>query len=364
MEIPRHLAELKSQGCIDFDDMIIRANNAVNSKAYVPNWKYILVDEFQDISMSRMRMLQGFISQGDNPSLTVVGDDWQSIYRFTGGKLELTTRFSELVGSNSTTTLQKTYRYNNSIAAVAGSFIMENPEQIVKDIKTESVVDKPQVYLLDSFVGEVGNSLEERVRQIIQTIKKRDKNANVAILARYHYLLENVREHIKGKEGFDSLKFWTFHGSKGLEADYCILIGFSQGRTGFPNENKEEAVLEALLPSLDSFKYSEERRLLYVALTRAKYKSYLIADPMAPSEFINELIAPKYKDDIKIASQTFEERVREIYKCPHCEHGYFKQRKGKFGPFYSCTTGIVCKSNPEYARSAMRLQLMVGRKHM
>ena len=108
--------------------------------------------------------------------------------------------------------------------------------------------------------------------------------------------------------------------------------------------NKEEAVTEALLPSLDTFPHSEERRLFYVALTRAKRKSYIIADPMATSDFINELLSPKYK--LHIASKTFEERYRKIFKCPICTDGYFRLMSGKFGDFYSCTSGSICTSNP------------------
>lgn len=140
------------------------------------------------------------------------------------------------------------------------------------------------------------------------------------------------------------MKFWTFHGSKGLEADYCILLGFFQGKTGFPNENKEEAVIEALLPTLDDYPHSEERRLFYVALTRAKKESYLIADVNAPSEFINELLSPQYKLDI--VSDGFKSKYRKIFKCPVCSTGYFVLKAGKFGNFYSCTSGSVCRSSP------------------
>src|SRR5690606_26437598 len=124
-----YIAKLKQDGRIDFDDMIIRATSLIKSQEFIPNWKHILVDEFQDISMARMELLKSILSNGPTPILTVVGDDWQSIYRFSGGKLELTTRFDQLVGSHTVSKLEKTYRYNNSIADTAGAFVMENPEQ-------------------------------------------------------------------------------------------------------------------------------------------------------------------------------------------------------------------------------------------
>jgi len=334
-----YVKELDAQGSIDFDDMIIRAINVVTSGSFTPKWSHILVDEFQDISMARMEFLKSLVAQGKKPILTVVGDDWQSIYRFSGGKLELTTRFEELIGSYSLTKLEKTFRYNNSIADTSGTFVMRNPEQYKKQVVTHTKVDSSQVYLLDN-----EGSLEDKVVQVINKIRKNDLTGSISVLARYRYLLENVKKKVKSGEPIPDLKYWTFHGSKGLEADYCVLIGFFQGKSGFPNMNKEEAVVESLLPSLDTFPHSEERRLLYVALTRTKKKSYLIADPRATSEFIDELLTPKYK--LHIASKTFEERYRRIFKCDICSVGYYRLLSGKYGDFYSCSSGLVCKSRP------------------
>ncbi len=336
-------AELRNQDRIDFEDMIILSTKVIEEGVFTPKWKHILVDEFQDISMSRMKFVQTLIDHGPSPILTVVGDDWQSIYRFSGGKLELTTRFEELVGSHTITKLDKTFRYNNSIADIAGTFIMENPEQYVKKITTHERVKKRQVYLLDSTLDHE-DKLQERSAEVIKRIRKEDHSGQIAVMSRYNYLINDAKKYLIG-EGLESnVKFWTFHRSKGLEADYCILIGFFQGRSGFPNNNKEEAVIEALLPMLDTFAHSEERRLFYVALTRARKKSYLIADPMATSEFVNEILSPKYP--IHIISETFEKRYREIFKCPLCSEGYFKRYNGRYGSFYSCSSGSICKSKP------------------
>ena len=328
---------------IDFDDMIIESTKLIKNQTFKPQWKYILVDEFQDISMSRMDLIKALINFGPTPILTAVGDDWQSIYRFSGGKLELTTRFEKLVGVFSLTKLERTYRYNNSIAKVAGLFVMQNPEQYKKDVISHKKVDSSQVFLIDSS-GKSNQSLDGRILQVVNKIKENDERGTIAILARYNYLLDNAKSKIRTEfRDMSGFNFWTFHGSKGLEADYCILIGFSQGKTGFPNENKEDAVVEALLPTLDSFPHSEERRLLYVAITRAKQKCYIIADAMAPSEFVNELIAPKF--DVHIASDKFKDTYRAIFKCPRCSTGFFKLNEGAFGSFYSCTTGSACKIN-------------------
>ena len=334
-----YITELITQNAIDFDDMIIKAIQVVAQGKFKPEWKYILVDEFQDISAARMEFIRALVEKGPNPSLTVVGDDWQSIYRFSGGKLELTTRFGEMVGAYTETKLQKTFRYNNSIANIAGQFIMENPEQFKKHIETHSKVNQPQVFLLDDKVGNQ-QGLYERTLEVVQKIRENDPTGSIAVIARYNYLLQEAKQAISNACLSEGIKFWSFHRSKGLEADYCILIGFFQGKSGFPNENRNEAIIEALLPSLDSYPHSEERRLLYVGITRARHKSYIIADPSAPSEFINELIAPKY--EINIVSKTFQEQYRKIFKCPNCEDGYLRLVSGKFGEFYACSTGLGC----------------------
>ncbi len=334
-----YVSELKRQNAIDFDDMIIRAISVIDDGSYTPQWKYVLVDEFQDISAARMEFIQSIINKGPNPTLTVVGDDWQSIYRFSGGKLELTTRFGELNGDYSLTKLEKTFRYNNSIANTAGQFVMENPEQYKKEIDTHRKVSEPQVYLLDDKVG-IQDGVYQRTLEVVRKIRQNEVSASIAIIARYNYLLDETKP-VLWNEGFkEKIEFWSFHKSKGLEADYCILIGFFQGKSGFPNENRDDAVIEALLPSLDGFPHSEERRLLYVGITRARHKCYIIADPTAPSDFINELLAPKY--ELNIASETFKERYRQMFKCLHCESGYLRLIKGKFGNFYSCSTGLGC----------------------
>ena len=328
---------------IDFDDMILQATMLIKNGSFTPKWKHILVDEFQDISMARLELLKEIYSKEPRPIWTVVGDDWQSIYRFSGGKLEVTTQFGKMIGSHTLSKLEKTYRYNNSIADTAGHFIMRNPEQYKKDVVTHTQVNDSCVHLYDSYVMKEGkreSNISLKALEIYNQIRKQHPDASIAILARYRYLIKEAKDVIKDT----NVKFWTFHGSKGLEADYCILLGFFQGKTGFPNNNKEDAVVEALLPTLDDYPHSEERRLFYVALTRAKKESYLIADATAPSEFINELLSPQY--NIDIVSEGFKDKYRKIFKCPVCSTGYFALKVGKFGNFYSCTSGSVCRSSP------------------
>jgi len=307
-----YVNELQKQEAIDFDDMIIQPIKALSSGLFKPNWSHILVDEFQDISSARFEFLQQLIKNGPQVRLTAVGDDWQSIYRFSGGKLELTTRFSELVGCHTLSKLQKTFRYNNNIADIAGRFVMENPEQFKKQVVTHTQVSSAQVFLLDDLV-EVNDladgkqqgikSLPLKVQQVISTIQSSDPTASIAVISRYRSQLDKVKESLTGQVISNAIHFWTYHGAKGLEADYCILLGFEQGKLGFPNERQDELLVEALLPNLDNYPHSEERRLFYVGLTRAKHKAFIIANPDNCSVFVKELIEQDYP--IKIASALF-----------------------------------------------------------
>ncbi|MGB0908399.1 MAG: UvrD-helicase domain-containing protein [Maricaulaceae bacterium] len=341
-----YVLELKTQDRIDFDDMILSAIEALQSGKFVPSWSYILVDEFQDISEARMDLIKALIDQAAAPSLTVVGDDWQSIYRFSGGKLELTTRFEDLVGSRTLTRLQKTFRYNNSIAYSAGKFVMENPEQYEKEIVTHTQVEAPQIYLLDDDVNTPDSAVNKhsgmcaRVVQIVTKIRENDPEGSIAIIGRYNAIINEARGTLSSNGFRDDLKFWTYHRSKGLEADYVILVGMTQGRPSFPDTRTNETILEALLPTLDPYPHSEERRLLYVGMTRARHKVYIIGNSKSPSKFIDELMNPKY--EIEIKSDLFTEVFRKRFKCGHCVEGYFQTVQGPHGQFYSCSSGLAC----------------------
>lgn len=133
---------------------------------------------------------------------------------------------------------------------------------------------------------------------------------------------------------------WTFHKAKGLEADHAILTGLTQGNLGFPSECRDEAMVGALLPLSDDFPHSEERRLMYVGMTRPRKQLHIIADPHAVSPFVTELLSAWY--NINIVSPNFEKSYHELFKCPYCVEGYMKRFSGKYGDFYACSMGRGC----------------------
>lgn len=86
--------------------------------------------------------------------------------------------------------------------------------------------------------------------EVVPRIRQNDAAGSIAVIGRYNYLFVASRGALVNDGLHANADFWTFHKSKGLEADYCVLIGFFQGKSGFPNENKDEGIIEALLPSL------------------------------------------------------------------------------------------------------------------
>ncbi|ELH0896865.1 UvrD-helicase domain-containing protein [Vibrio fluvialis] len=335
-----YVAELRSRNRIDYDDMILLATEYLRDGKFKPKWKYILVDEFQDISVSRWNFLIELL-KAEDCSLTAVGDDWQAIYAFTGGKLEYTTRFREILGNHALAKLQKTFRYNNSIADTAGKFVMKNPEQYEKDIVTNTQVDGSEVYLMDNQDDEKDplQATLNVVERIIIDIYKEEPQASIGILSRYNKTKEAAKERFSQQRCFKKIDFWTLHGSKGLEADYCFILDLNQGFFGFPTERKENEIVSALMPTIDNYPHAEERRLFYVAITRAKKRCYLIADPKEPSEFVLELLSPEYK--LNIVSEHFAPEKLAARKCPKCKTGYMKPKWGVWG-VYECSTGLGC----------------------
>ncbi|WP_024870666.1 DNA helicase IV [Tolumonas lignilytica] len=290
----RYEQYLSARNEIDFADMIGKAIKYVESGRFVSPYRHILVDEFQDISQDRARLLKALLAQKEDAVLFAVGDDWQSIYRFTGSDINITRRFSALFGATAVTTLDLTFRFNNQIGDVASTFIRQNPEQIPKEIRSVTTVNSPTISLIDSSKPEQG--LERALTSIVQQeLAPSDKKITVAVLARFNFMLDNIPFAQLGKQYPQlDIQFMSVHASKGKEADHVIVLGLNNGKYGFPSQKETDPVLALLLPEQEKYPYAEERRLFYVALTRAKNRVYLVYNSHDASPFIHELISQHY----------------------------------------------------------------------
>ncbi len=271
---------LKEENAVDFSGLIHQAIILLEKGRFVSPWKHILVDEFQDISPQRAALLAALRKQNKHTALFAVGDDWQAIYRFSGAKLSLTTAFHDYFGEGDRSDLDTTYRFNARIGEVANRFIQQNPHQLEKPLNSLSTGDKKAVTLL------ADDQLEPLLDKLSGFVKGDER---ILILARYHYLKPAILEKAATRWPKLQLDFMTVHASKGQQADYVIVVGLQEGSDGFPAPARESVMEQALLPAPEDFPDAEERRLLYVAITRARHRVWLLYDKERPSPFVEVL---------------------------------------------------------------------------
>ncbi|EPB2248152.1 DNA helicase IV [Citrobacter sp. FDAARGOS_156] len=271
---------LKEENAVDFSALIHQAIVILEKGRFISPWKHILVDEFQDISPQRAALLAALRKQNSQTMLFAVGDDWQAIYRFSGAQLSLTTAFRQHFGEGDRCDLDTTYRFNSRIGEIANRFIQQNPHQLKKPLNSLTAGDRKAVTLLDE------SQLDALLDKLSGFAKAEER---ILVLARYHHLKPASLEKAATRWPKLQLDFMTIHASKGQQADYVIVVGLHDGNDGFPAPARESIMEEALLPMVEDFPDAEERRLLYVALTRARHRVWLLFNKDAPSCFVDEL---------------------------------------------------------------------------
>lgn len=273
-------AALKEEGAVDFSGLIHQAVNLLDKGRFISPWKHILVDEFQDISPQRARLLAALRRQNLRTRLFAVGDDWQAIYRFSGAELTLTTAFEHHFGRGERCALDTTYRFNDRIGEIANTFVQQNPLQLKKPLNSLRAGDKKAVTLLPEV------QLEALFDKLSSYVTPEER---ILVLARYHPLRPAMLDKASVRWPNLLIDFMTIHASKGQQADYVVIVGLNDGKEGFPALPRESLLEQVLLPQLEPFADAEERRLLYVALTRAKHRVWLLYDRDAPSVFVEQL---------------------------------------------------------------------------
>lgn len=273
---------LKAEGAVDFSGLIHQAVNVLDNGRFVSPWKHILVDEFQDISPQRAALLAALRRQNSHTALYAVGDDWQAIYRFSGAELLLTTSFARHFGEGDQCALDTTYRFNQRIGQIANAFVQQNPHQLAKPLNSLTAGDKRAVTLLPD------DQLEALLDKLSGYARHDER---ILVLARYHHLRPAALEKAETRWPKLNIDFMTIHASKGQQADYVIIAGLQEGKEGFPAPARESVIEQGLLPQPEDFPDAEERRLLYVALTRARHRVWLLYNKPNPSRFVPVLEA-------------------------------------------------------------------------
>ena len=292
-----YLEALKDESAIDFEQMIQYATAAVRSGAYKVSWRDILIDEFQDISPSRFALIQAIREQKPDIRIFCVGDDWQSIYQFAGSQVRYTRDFEQYFGASQRYTLDMTFRFHQALCDISTRFIQANPLQTRKDLKSFQAESKMGLSLLSDEMSM------DRVLEQIASIQvasldhnKLPKPLSCLVLARFSHLLPSTQELSRWHTRFPHLriKLSTIHAAKGKEADYVIVLGNQAGQFGLPSDKQSHPLIQIIRQDEEDYLHAQERRVFYVAITRARQHVYLLYSVKKPSAFIQELEAGAY----------------------------------------------------------------------
>ena len=321
---------------IDFDDMISRATDYVRTNRYRSPYRHLLVDEFQDISRGRADLLIALRNQNPDCRIFAVGDDWQSIYRFSGSDIHLMRDFGHAFGStfgkregiHQTVDLGRTFRSVDNIAYPARRFILKNPFQIKKEVIPADTSSTPAIQILWSRKDRRGCSLEKALSQIPK--RSNGERTTVLLVGRYNWQRPVELSRLSKSYTSLSLSFKTIHASKGLEADHVVILDANSGRLGLPSEILDDPLLDLVLPESESCEHAEERRVFYVALTRARKSVTIIAREDRPSVFVNELLEDSEYGVTEIA-ELGQARCHR-YPCSRCGGHMLLDNKSR----YSC----------------------------
>lgn len=282
----------------DYSDLLYYANKYIENLGINNdlNFEYIIIDEYQDISQFKYELTKKTVDR-NHAKIYAVGDDWQSIYSFSGSRIEYIYNFKDYFKDAVIFRISRTYRNSQELLNVSGEFVMRNPDQIKKYLESSKHLDKPIEFIYFDDGQEY-----ETLKDIILNIHKNNPIHNILVLGRTNAIIKRcfdtdyfndelgTKISFIGYEDID-LEGMTIHKSKGLTFDEVIVIGLNKS---FPSSDKEIYWITSLFryPTINErIPYAEERRLFYVALTRTKNKVYLLVnrDEDKQSVFIREI---------------------------------------------------------------------------
>lgn len=336
--------QLAADDCIDFEDMLTLSAQHLEDGDWESPYDLVMVDEFQDASFARARLARALV---DAPGryLFAVGDDWQSINRFAGADVSVMTQFESWFGPSETMRLERTFRFPQSVADVSSTFVMQNPTQIAKNVVSSTAEYAPTVEIMA--VG-ADTAVAAAIRHRLTTLHSRlasgeipsvpGRKVSVLVLGRYRHQ-SSYLEGCKPLADLLDISFMTIHASKGGEADYIVMPGLVSGKWGFPSTIPNDPVLRLAMPAAEEFPKAEERRLFYVALTRARRGVLLVTINKRESRFVMELI----RDQAVLRTNAIGEVLHSIV-CPRCGRGFMVERTSKRGAFLGCRRFPRCKT--------------------
>ena len=290
-------ARLRQENRIDFHDMINLTTRIISCGDWTHHYTHILIDEFQDISAGRMALAKAM--QQNGVAYFLVGDDWQSIYRFTGSQVRLFNEVHEYLGFTQWVALTRTFRFGDDIARPAARFVQQNPHQTQRKIVGAGGPASGGLTVIFDANQQRG------VSTALNEIRARQERGDTILL------LGRFQKSRGTLPGWAQKDFSTVHSAKGREADYVIVLDLIDDVQGFPSIRTDDSLLNLVAPPIDDIPYpnAEERRLFYVSMTRGKKATYLVADSNRPSLFIRELL--------RIAPEVHEQGYRGYPMYPY-----------------------------------------------
>lgn len=300
----RELSSLLENHQATFSGLIKLAIRYLHSGQIKTQFRYIVVDEYQDLSALRQEFLH-LLVESSQANLFAVGDDWQAIYGFSGSRVDFTLNFRKFWGDFSLHRISKTYRFGPTLAKLSSNFIMQDHTQIRKQIQSQKEDS------LEPVVEVCGDSERLDLEVLTHYFESLPRDSSILLLGRFQvdqFRLLHCTKFNLTSNGVEfrprsdlRIRFLTVHQSKGLEADHIILLNNREAKLGFPAHVKDPLLKAELVKiaeelGLDQASVNEERRLFYVALTRAKKQVILLTVDGKESSFIKEL-RRKFRQD-------------------------------------------------------------------
>ena len=338
---------------IDFEDMINEAEKTLAEQGHESRlrYQYVIVDEYQDIARQRFHLTKR-LAEICKSKIIAVGDDWQSIYAFSGSDITLFTEFISLMGHGKMLQITKTYRNSQELIDIAGKFVQENESQIRKRLLSPKHLENPIVIkVYDDSENIMKNKVKALLEVLGRIVGEFGEEAEVLLLGRYGFEMNqfckqgdfSVSEVNRSKVRCKKypkmkLRYMTAHSSKGLGYDNVVILNGSEGKFGFPSQIQDDPIMKLVTVDDTTLPFAEERRLFYVALTRTKNRTYILTPENRPSRFVMELVEKYhlYVEKELNYKPYVDNRLRVI--CPKCGYPLRKEYNNNYGlTLYMCT---------------------------
>ena len=310
--VKSYIAYCTDKSYLDFNDLIIKCISLFRNQEDIANkfrgkFEFLLVDEFQDVNNLQVEMLKLLLTE--RSQLFCVGDDWQSIYGFRGSNVSYIVDFEKHFEHACVLKLNMNYRSTQNIVGASNEVIRHNKYKIDKDVQASKISEH-------KIVVYAGGSEEENIQFCCDKIRELNKEGisgeEIMFLYRRSKMFTPYINRFKQERIFVQAK--TIHGAKGLEAKVVFILGLTDGSGGFPDIWLEDRIFQVIKKANHDLLLEEERRLFYVAITRAREKLFLITEKGNESGFLKEIPdAYTVKTGLPLRSV-----VEKVITCPSC----------------------------------------------